>query len=228
MSAGKRMRALREKFNAEPLPLEEAVARVKEGATAKFDESIDAVARLGIDARKSEQAVRGAVMLPAGTGKTIRVAVMAKDDAAEAAQAAGADIVGWDDLLDNIKKGALEFEVLVAVPDAMRHLAAAGKILGPRGLMPNPKTGTVAADTAAAVKRVKGGQAAFRSDKGGNVHAPMGKASFSPEDLLRNVESFIAALKRAKPASSKGVYLRQLALSATMGAAVRVDLARHR
>ena len=208
--------------------LDEALSAVVGGSGAKFDETVDVAVQLGIDAKKSDQAVRGAVVLPAGTGKTVRVAVVADGDAAKKAKAAGADKVGFDDLIESIKGGALDFDVLIATPEAMRKLAAAGRILGPRGLMPNPKTGTVAADPTEAVKNAKAGQARYRTDKAGIVHAAAGKASFSAADLKRNIESLLAALKRAKPASAKGVYLRRMSVSATMGRAVEVDISSYR
>ncbi|MGI9306653.1 MAG: 50S ribosomal protein L1 [Gammaproteobacteria bacterium] len=208
--------------------LEEALAAVAGGSGVKFDETVDIAVQLGVDTKKSDQAVRGAVTLPAGSGKTVRVGVVATGKAAEAAAAAGADKTGFEDFIEEIKKGVLDFDVLIAAPDVMHKLAAAGKILGPRGLMPNPKTGTVTADTGAAVKNAKTGQARFRADKSGIVHAPVGKASFSPEALKQNAESVIAALKRAKPASSKGIYLRKMSVSCTMGRAVAVDISPYR
>ncbi|MBE8158646.1 MAG: 50S ribosomal protein L1 [Betaproteobacteria bacterium] len=208
--------------------LDEALAAAAGGSGVKFDESVDIAVLLGVDTKKSDQAVRGAVTLPAGSGKTVRVGVVASGAAAEAAAAAGADKTGFEDFIEEIKKGELDFDVLIATPDVMHKLAAAGKILGPRGLMPNPKTGTVAADAAAAVKNAKTGQARFRADKAGIVHASVGKASFSPEALKKNVESLIGALKRAKPASSKGVYLRKMSVSCTMGRSVSVDISSYR
>ena len=227
---GKRLRALKDTTGAaEALQnLDEAVAAVVGGSGVKFDETIDVAVRLGIDPKKSDQAVRGAVVLPAGTGKTVRVAVVADESGAQAALDAGADKAGLEDLIEEIKGGKTDFDVLIATPAAMRLLAPVGKILGPRGLMPNPKTGTVNADTAIAVKNAKAGQVRYRADKGGIVHAPVGKASFAPADLKRNIESLLDSIKRAKPASSKGVYLRQLSLSATMGVAVAVDIATYR
>ncbi|MGI9347370.1 MAG: 50S ribosomal protein L1 [Gammaproteobacteria bacterium] len=227
---GKRLQALKDTTGAaEALQnLDEAVAAVVGGSGVKFDETIDVAVRLGIDPKKSDQAVRGAVVLPAGTGKTVRVAVVADEAGAQAALDAGADKAGLEDLIEEIKGGKTDFDVLIATPAAMRLLAPIGKILGPRGLMPNPKTGTVNADTAIAVKNAKAGQVRYRADKGGIVHAPVGKASFAPADLKRNIESLLDSIKRAKPASSKGVYLRQLSLSATMGVAVAVDIATYR
>ena len=208
--------------------LDEALSAVVGGSGVKFDETVDVAVQLGVDTKKSDQAVRGAVVLPAGTGKTTRVAVVASGDAAESAKKAGADKVGFEDLIEEIMGGAMDFDVLIAAPDAMRKLAAAGRILGPRGLMPNPKTGTVAADPAAAVKNAKAGQARYRADKAGIVHAAVGKASFSAADLKRNIESLIAALKRARPSAAKGVYLRRMFISSTMGRSVGVDISSYR
>lgn len=208
--------------------LDEALAAIVGGSGVKFTESVDVAILLGIDPKKSDQAVRGAVVLPAGSGKTTRVAVVAADDAADAAREAGADKVGFDDLIEEIKGGALDFDVLIATPDAMRKLAVAGKVLGPRGLMPNPKTGTVTADPATAVKNAKTGQVRYRADRGGIVHAAVGKVSFSADDLKRNIESLITAIKRAKPSSAKGIYLRQMAISCTMGRSVVVDISSYR
>lgn len=208
--------------------LDEALAALCGGSGVKFDESVDIAVHLGVDSKKSDQAVRGAAALPAGSGKTVRVGVVAAGAAAEAAKEAGADKAGFEDFIEEIKKGVLDFDVLIASPDVMHKLAAAGKILGPRGLMPNPKTGTVTADTAAAVKSAKTGQVRFRADKAGIVHAAVGKASFSPGALKQNIESLIGALKRAKPASSKGVYLRKMSLSCTMGRSVSADISSYR
>lgn len=207
------------------LPLAEALQTVQAAATAKFDESIDVAVRLGIDAKKSDQTVRGSVALPAGTGKTKRVAVFAQGAAAEAATAAGADIVGMEDLAAKIKEGFTAFDVVVAAPDAMRVVGALGPVLGPRGLMPNPKTGTVTPNVAEAVKNVKAGQIQFRADKAGIVHASIGRRSFNAEQLSANLRALVEALNRAKPASSKGVYLRRVALSSTMGIGAGVELA---
>ena len=225
----KRLKSAAEKVDADRLyPLSDAVALVKETASAKFDETVEAAMQLGVDARKSDQSVRGAAALPAGSGRVARVAVVAKDAAAEAAREAGADKVGFDDLIEEIKKGALDFDVLIATPDAMRTLSAVARILGPKGLMPNPKSGTVAADAAAAVKRAKSGEVRYRADRGGIVHAPVGRASFSADDLERNIVALIDSVKRAKPSASKGIYLRKLALSCTMGPGVAVDISRYR
>jgi len=202
----------------------EALSIVKKGATAKFDESIDVAVNLGIDAKKSDQSVRGSVVLPAGTGKKVRVAVFAQGDRALAAKAAGADIVGMEDLAESIKGGKLDFDVVIASPDAMRVVGQLGQILGPRGLMPNPKVGTVAQDVAGAVKNAKAGQVQYRADKGGVVQCTIGRASFSPEQLTDNLGALIEALNKSKPAASKGIYLRKLSVSSTMGPGVRVDV----
>ncbi len=204
-------------------PLQEALSLAKETATAKFDESIDVAINLGVDARKSDQVVRGSVVLPAGTGKTVRVAVFAQGEKAEAAKAAGADIVGFDDLAAEVKAGNMNFDIVVATPDAMRIVGQLGQILGPRGLMPNPKVGTVTMDVATAVKNAKAGQVQYRTDKAGIVHTTLGRASFSVESLETNLKALIEALQKAKPAASKGQYLRKIAVSATMGPGVRVD-----
>ena len=201
----------------------DALKLAKELATAKFDESIDVAVSLGIDARKSDQLVRGSVVLPAGTGKTVRVAVFAQGDKAEAAKAAGADIVGFDDLAADIKAGNINFDVVVATPDSMRVVGQLGQILGPRGLMPNPKVGTVTMDVAGAVKNAKAGQVQYRTDKGGIVHSTIGRASFAPEQLEQNLKALVDALVKAKPAASKGQYLKKIAVSSTMGPGVRVD-----
>jgi large subunit ribosomal protein L1 len=206
-------------------PVLDALKTVKQTATAKFDESIDVAVNLGIDAKKSDQTVRGSVVLPAGTGKTVRVAVFAQGDKAAAAKAAGADIVGLDDLAEAIKAGKIEFDVAIASPDTMRVVGQLGQILGPRGLMPNPKVGTVTPDVAAAVKNAKAGQVQYRADKAGVVQCSIGRASFSHEQLRDNLVALVEALNKSKPASSKGVYLRKLSLSSTMGPGVRVDLA---
>ena len=202
----------------------DALKIVKETATAKFDESIDTAVILGIDSKKSDQAVRGSVVLPAGTGRAVRVAVFAQGAKADEARAAGADVVGFDDLAQKIKGGFLEFDVVIASPDAMRVVGGLGQILGPRGLMPNPKVGTVNADVAAAVRNAKAGQVQFRADKAGIVHCSIGRASFDVEKLRSNLAALIDALQKAKPTSVKGIYLRKLAVSSTMGVGVRVDL----
>jgi len=202
-----------------------AVGLVRECATAKFNESIDVSVQLGVDPRKSDQVVRGAVVMPAGTGKTVRVAVFATGEKAEQAKAAGADIVGMEDLAEQIKGGSMPFDIVIASPDTMRIVGTLGQILGPRGLMPNPKVGTVTADVAGAVKNAKAGQVQYRTDKGGIIHATIGRKSFTDEALKSNLVALIDALIKAKPISSKGVYLRKVSLSSTMGAGVRVDQA---
>lgn len=203
----------------------DALNLAKEFATAKFNESIDVAVCLGIDARKSDQLVRGSVVLPAGTGKTVRVAVFAQGEKAEAAKAAGADVVGFDDLAAEIKAGNINFDVVIATPDAMRVVGQLGQILGPRGLMPNPKVGTVTMDVATGVKNAKAGQVQYRTDKGGIVHSTIGRASFEVEKLEQNLKALIDALVKGKPASSKGQYLKKIAVSSTMGPGVRVDSA---
>jgi large subunit ribosomal protein L1 len=202
----------------------DALSLVKEFANAKFDESIDVAVQLGVDAKKSDQVVRGAVVLPNGTGKTKRVAVFAQGAKAEEAKAAGADVVGFDDLAAEIKAGKMDFDVVIASPDAMRIVGTLGQILGPRGLMPNPKVGTVTPDVATAVKNAKAGQVQFRVDKAGIVHGTIGRRSFDNDKLQGNLVALIDALNKAKPASSKGQYLRKLAVSSTMGVGVRVDV----
>lgn len=205
-------------------PAAEAIALVQSFATAKFDESIDVAVQLGIDAKKSDQVVRGAVVLPNGTGKTVRVAVFAQGAKAEEAKAAGADIVGMDDLAAMVKAGDMPFDVVIAAPDAMRVVGTLGQVLGPRGLMPNPKVGTVTPDVATAVKNAKAGQVQFRVDKAGIVHSTLGRRSFTVEQIQGNLAALLDALTKAKPASSKGVYLRKAAVSSTMGVGARIDL----
>ncbi len=226
MSAvSKRAKQIRTKVEANRIyAVGDALKIVKETATAKFDESIDTAVILGIDSKKSDQSVRGSVVLPAGTGRSVRVAVFAQGAKADEARAAGADVVGFDDLAQKIKGGFLEFDVVIASPDAMRVVGGLGQILGPRGLMPNPKVGTVNADVAAAVKNAKAGQVQFRADKAGIVHCSIGRASFEVDKLRSNLAALIDALQKAKPASVKGIYLRKLAVSSTMGVGVRVDL----
>ena len=204
-------------------PLSDAITMVKDAATAKFDESIDVAVQLGIDAKKSDQVVRGAVVMPNGTGKTKRVAVFAQGAKAEEAKAAGADIVGMDDLAAQVKAGNMPFDVVIAAPDAMRVVGTLGQILGPRGLMPNPKVGTVTPDVATAVRNAKAGQVQFRADKAGIIHGTIGRRSFESDKLKGKVVALIEALTKAKPATSKGVYLRKVAVSSTMGVGVRVD-----
>ena len=201
----------------------DALVIVKEFATAKFDESIDVAVQLGVDTKKSDQVVRGAVVLPNGTGKTVRVAVFAQGAKAEEAKAAGADIVGMEDLAAQVKAGDMPFDIVIAAPDAMRIVGTLGQILGPRGLMPNPKVGTVTPDVATAVKNAKAGQVQFRADKGSIVHTTIGRRSFGNEQLQGNLVALIDALNKAKPASSKGLYLRKVAVSSTQGVGVRVD-----
>ncbi len=205
--------------------LEDAVKMIKERAVAKFDESIEIAMNLGVDPRHSDQNVRDVVILPNGTGRSVRVAVFAKGDKAKEAQAAGADLVGADDLAEKVTAGQIEFDRCIATPDMMPVVGKLGKILGPRGLMPNPKLGTVTNDVAEAVQAAKGGQVQFRAEKAGIVHAGVGKASFSNEALLENVRAFVNAVNRAKPSGSKGTYIKKLSLSSTMGPSVKVDVA---
>lgn len=201
----------------------EAIVLLKELANAKFVESVDISVNLGIDARKSDQNVRGATVLPHGTGRSVRVAVFAQGGNAEAAKAAGAELVGMEDLAEQIKKGEMNFDVVIAYPDAMRVVGQLGQILGPRGLMPNPKVGTVTVNVAEAVKNAKAGQVRYRNDKGGIIHSTIGKVNFEANALKENLESLVVALKKAKPASSKGVYIKKISLSTTMGAGVTID-----
>jgi large subunit ribosomal protein L1 len=223
-NTSKRVTALQSKVDRNKFyPIDEALSLVKECATAKFDESIDVAVQLGIDAKKSDQVVRGAVVLPAGTGKSVRVAVFAQGDKAAQAKEAGADIVGMEDLAEQVKGGNINFDILIASPDTMRIVGTLGQILGPRGLMPNPKVGTVTPDVATAVKNAKAGQVQFRVDKAGIVHATIGRRSFEPSALKSNLVALLDALQKAKPAASKGVYLRKIALSSTMGTGVRVE-----
>ena len=220
----KRQQAYQAKVDRTKLyPLNEALSLAKELATAKFDESIDVALNLGVDARKSDQVVRGSVVLPAGTGKTMRVAVFAQGDKADAATAAGADIVGFEDLADQVKAGNMDFDTVIATPDAMRIVGQLGQILGPRGLMPNPKVGTVTMDVATAVKNAKAGQVQYRTDKAGIVHATIGRASFGVDALEQNLRALVDALVKARPASAKGQYLKKIAVSSTMGPGVHVD-----
>ena len=220
----KRMKAIAAKVDANRLyPLSDALTLVKECATAKFDESVDISVNLGVDARKSDQLVRGSVVMPAGTGKTVRVAVFAQGEKAELAKAAGADVVGFEDLAEQVKAGNIDFDLCIATPDAMRVVGALGQILGPRGLMPNPKVGTVTMDVATAIKNAKAGQVQYRTDKAGIIHATIGRASFGVEALQQNAFALVEALVKAKPAAAKGVFLRKIAVSSTMGAGVRVE-----
>ena len=220
----KRAKALEGKVDGNKFyPVVDALTLAKATATAKFNESIDVAINLGIDAKKSDQTVRGSVVMPSGTGKTVRVAVFAQGAKAEEAKAAGADVVGFEDLAERVKGGFMEFDVVIASPDAMRIVGTLGQILGPRGLMPNPKVGTVSADVANAVKNAKAGQVQYRTDKAGIVHATLGRASFEVTALEINLRALVEALQKAKPASSKGVYLRKVSVSSTMGSGVRVD-----
>jgi large subunit ribosomal protein L1 len=222
----KRMKVVTSKVDrSKSYPVDDALKLVKETAIAKFDESIDIAVNLGIDAKKSDQTVRGSVVLPAGTGKKVRVAVFAQGDKAQAAKDAGADIVGFDDLAARIKEGFMDFDVVIASPDAMRVVGQLGQILGPRGLMPNPKVGTVSQDVAQAVKNAKAGQVQYRANKEGIVHASIGRASFTPDQLKTNFVALIDAINKAKPTGIKGVYMKKVSLSSTMGAGVRVDTA---
>lgn len=204
-------------------PMKEALNLAKETAKAKFDESIDIAINLGIDARKSDQLVRGAVVLPRGTGKTVRIAVFAQGGKAEEARSAGADVVGFDDLAESIKGGSMDFDVVIASPDAMRIVGQLGQILGPRGLMPNPKVGTVTVDVAGAVKNAKAGQVQYRTDKNGVIQCTIGRASFDSEALGENLLALVDALNKARPAAAKGVYLRKMSVSSTMGVGIRID-----
>ena len=206
-------------------PIDEALALLLELSTVKFKESVDVSVNLGIDARKSDQAVRGSTVLPNGTGKTVRVAVFTQGANADAAKEAGADIVGMDDLAEEIKKGNMDFDVVIASPDAMRVVGTLGQILGPRGLMPNPKVGTVAQDVATAVKNAKAGQVRYRTDKAGIIHCPIGRADFKAAALKENLDTLLADLNKAKPTSAKGIYMKKIAISTTMGPGLQVDQA---
>ena len=222
--ASKRYEAIRAKVDrAKAYPVQEALKLVKDGATAKFNESVDVSINLGIDASKSDQTVRGAVVLPAGTGKKVRVAVFAQGDKAAAAREAGAETVGMEDLAEQVKAGKLDFDVVIAEPAAMRVVGALGQILGPRGLMPNPKVGTVTPDVAQAVRNAKAGQVQFRADKTGIVQCTIGRASFTPEQLRDNLAALVDALNKSKPQHTKGIFLRKLSVSSTMGVGVKVD-----
>jgi len=220
----KRNRAIREKIEpGKQYALDEALGMLKELSKVKFTESVDVAVRLGVDPRKSDQVVRGSTVLPHGTGKDVRVAVFAQGENAEKAQAAGADIVGFDDLAESIKGGTIDFDVCIATPDAMRVVGKLGQVLGPRGLMPNPKVGTVTTDVEQAVRNAKAGQVQFRTDKGGIVHSTIGKADFDLEALKGNLRALVQELVKAKPAASKGQYLRKIAVSTTMGPGLTVD-----
>lgn len=224
MAKGKRIRALREKIEPNRLyAIDEALQLLKEGSSVKFSESVEVAVNLGVDPRKSDQVVRGSTVLPNGTGKSVRVAVFAQGDNADKAKAAGADIVGFEDLAEKVQQGQIDFDVCIATPDAMRVVGKLGQILGPRGLMPNPKVGTVTADVETAVNNAKAGQVRFRTDKGGIIHAAIGKVDFDTDALKQNLNALLSDLQKHKPASSKGVYLRKVAVSTTMGPGVTVD-----
>jgi len=222
---GKRLKALREKVGdaRTPRPVAEVIALLKDCASAKFDETIDVAVNLGVDPRKSDQVVRGSTVLPHGTGKSVRVALFADGADADTGREAGADIVGMDDLAADVKAGKLDFDIAIATPASMRVVGQLGQILGPRGLMPNPKVGTVTTDVATAVRNAKAGQVQFRTDKAGIIHCPIGKASFGADALQANLEAILADLRKAKPSSAKGVYLKAIWLSTTMGPGVAVD-----
>jgi large subunit ribosomal protein L1 len=223
-SESKRYKALRTKVEHMKLyPVQDALKLIKDNATAKFNESVDVSINLGIDAKKSDQAVRGSLVLPQGTGKSVRVAVFAQGDRAQAARDAGADLVGFEDLANDIKGGKMDFDVVIATPDAMRVVGQLGQILGPRGLMPNPKVGTVTQDVTLAVKNAKAGQVQYRTDKAGIVQCTIGRASFTVEALEENFKALIEAVNRARPSAAKGQYLRKVSVSSTMGVGVRVD-----
>ncbi len=225
MAYGKRLRKVYEGLDTTKLyTIEEALKVIKDAAKTKFDETIDIAMNLNVDTRKADQQVRGMVQLPHGTGKTVRVAVFAKDEKAKEAKAAGADIVGDDDLVEKVAKGEIQFDRCVATPDMMVQVGKLGKVLGPRGLMPNPKLGTVTTNVADAVKALKGGQIEYKTEKSGIVHAGVGKASFSGKSLLENVRAFAGAVLRAKPTGAKGVYLKGVTLSSTMGPGLKIDL----
>ena len=224
--ASKRYNVMRAKVNRDKnYPALEALKMVKDGATAKFNESVDVSINLGIDAKKSDQTVRGSVVLPQGTGKTVRVAVFAQGDKAQQAKDAGADIVGFEDLANEIKGGKMEFDVVIASPDAMRVVGALGQILGPRGLMPNPKVGTVTQDVAGAIKNAKAGQVQYRADKTGIVQCTIGRASFTVDALVENLKTLIEAVNKSRPTGVKGIFLKKISVSSTMGVGVRVDQA---
>lgn len=224
--ASKRYSAIRAKVDrAKAYPVQEALKLVKDGATAKFNESVDVSINLGIDASKSDQTVRGAVVLPQGTGKSVRIAVFAQGDKASQAKDAGADIVGFEDLANEVKGGKMDFDVVIATPDAMRVVGQLGQILGPRGLMPNPKVGTVTQDVAAAIKNAKAGQIQYRADKTGIVQCTIGRASFTVDALSENLKALVDAVNKSRPTGVKGIYLKKVSVSSTMGAGVRVDQA---
>ena len=224
MALSKRIKSLSEKVDRNKLyTVKDGLALVKDTAKAKFDESVDVSVNLGIDAKKSDQLVRGALVLPNGSGKTKRVAVLAQGEQAEAAKKAGADIVGYDDLVETIKKGELNFDVLIATPDAMKVIGALGQIIGPKGLMPNPKVGTVTQDTAKAVENAKGGQVQYRTDKAGIIHCTIGKASFTVDQLQGNLTALVDAINKARPTGTKGVFIKKVSVSSTMGVGIRLD-----
>lgn len=221
---GKRTLAIREKLKgAGAFGIDEALAFVKDNASAKFVESIDVSINLGVDPRKSDQVVRSSTVMPNGTGKTVRVAVFAQGANADAAKEAGADVIGFEDLAEDIKKGNMDFDVVIATPDAMRIVGQLGQVLGPRGLMPNPKVGTVTPNVAEAVKNAKAGQVRYRTDKNGIIHAPLGNVEFSAQNIKENLEALVADLKKAKPSSAKGVYLKKITISSTMGPGLTID-----
>lgn len=222
---GKRIKAQRAKFDGtKTYPVDDAFKILKNTASAKFDESVDVAINLGIDAKKSDQTVRGTAVMPRGTGKKVRIAVFAEGNAAEAAKKAGADIVGFQDLADRIKQGQIDFDLVIATPEAMKIVGGLGQILGPRGLMPNPKIGTVTPQVAKAVENAKAGQVQYRADKAGLVHCSIGKASFEADALKENFMSLISAVSKSKPAASKGAYLKKVTLSTTMGPGIRLDV----
>jgi large subunit ribosomal protein L1 len=222
--AGKRMRRLREgRDSTQPFEIDEALKLVKETASCKFDESVDVAVNLGIDARKSDQNVRGTTVMPRGTGKKVRIAVFAEGEQAEEAKQAGADIVGFQDLADDVKGGKLDFDIAIATPDAMKIVGKLGQILGPRGLMPNPKVGTVTPKVAKAVENAKAGQVQYRNDKAGIIHCSIGKASFEVDALKENLTALMEALHKARPSNAKGTYIKKVTLSTTMGSGVRLD-----
>jgi large subunit ribosomal protein L1 len=224
--SSKRAKAYLEKIDSEKVySVEEALSLIKDTATAKFDETVEVAINLGVDPRKSDQVVRGSSVLPSGTGKSVKVAVFCQGDAVEQAKSAGADYVGFEDLLEQVKGGLLDFSVVIATPDAMPTVSKLGKILGPRGLMPNPKTGTVTKDVKLAVENAKGGQVRYRTDKNGIIHCPIGKASFDVGALRQNLDALLHDLNKAKPSSSKGVFMKKISLSSTMGPGITVDKA---
>lgn len=220
----KRVRMIRERIETgRQYPVDEALGLLKELSSVKFDEAVDISVNLGVDPRKSDQVVRGSTVLPNGTGKTVRVAVFAQGDKADAASEAGADVVGFEDLAETVKAGQIDFDLVIATPDAMRIVGQLGPVLGPRGLMPNPKVGTVTMDVATAVRNAKAGQVQYRTDKGGIIHCSVGKISFEVDALRENIEALLEALKKAKPSSAKGIYMKKVTVSSTMGPGLVVD-----